>query len=440
MAFTKRDLDQLRYDPHGPQQQIAWDADFDGRGDAVPGFGCRIYPTGKKSFVLAYRTTTGRTRLMAVGKYGVLTLDQARKKARAELAKVTEGADPVADRRAARANVETVKEFAGLWLDRHAKPHRRSWREDKRRIETRIVPTLGHRALTDVRRADIESLHAEIGADAPTEANRVAQLLRAIFTKAIAWGYLPEGASNPAAMDRSGDSGVKQFSERSRRRYVTPAEMPKLLEKINEEPNTYIRAALMLYLLTGLRKNELLRAKWSDIDLEARTWTVAERKGDAHTLPLSEPAAAILRDLPRYQENVHVFPGHKKGAHLVNIAKNWRTVREKAGCVDVTLHDLRRTVGSWMASSGVSLAIVGQVLGHAPGDVQATAIYARLQQASARKALDDHGAALLEVINGKPKVDPLKDRLAKLMADPDADPAEVAATLRAMAEQIEKEG
>jgi integrase len=426
MALTKRGIDAAHYKGDGNSRDVRWD-------DKVTGLGLRIYPTGRKAFILSYRTPTGRSRMMTLGAYGVLTLDNARERARKELVKVMDGGDPLADRQTA-SSAETFKKFAGVWLERHAKPHRRSWKEDKRRLDNKIVPVLGHLAVKDVKRSDVGALHSSIGKDAPIEANRVLELVRAMLFKAEAWGYLPEGTPNPAAK-------VKRFKERKRDRFVTPAEMPRLVEKINAEPNIYVRAALMLYLLTGLRKNELLRAKWAEVDLDARTWTIPKTKQDEpHTVPLSAPAVAILEGLPRLSGNPHVFPGHKRGTHLVNIAKNWRNVRVAAECEDVTLHDLRRTVGSWMASSGVSLAIVGQVLGHAPGDVAATAIYARLQQASARKALDDHGAALMQVINGRPKVDPLKDRLARLMANPDADPADLAATLRTLAEQIEKEG
>lgn len=424
-GLTKKKIDAARYEGDGK----SWDVRYDG---SLPGFGLRVYPSGSKSFVLRYRTQTGRTRTMTLGKYGVLTLDQARKRARAELVKVNDGADPMAERKAA-SKAETMKAFGHEWLDRHAKPHRRSWREDKRRIKNRINPAIGHLALKDVRRADVAALHAEIGKDAPVEANRVLELVRAMLFKAEEWGYLPEGTPNPAAK-------VDRFKERSRTRYVTAAEMPKLVENINKESNIYVRAALMLYLLTGLRKNELLRAKWEDIDLGGRAWTVPKTKQDEpHVVPLSAPAVGILEGLPRLAGNPHVFPGHKRGTHLVNIARNWRNIRERAGCVDVTLHDLRRTVGSWIASSGVSLAIVGQVLGHAPGDVQATAVYARLQQDSARKALEDHGAALMDVVNGKKKTNPVKARLAKLISDPDADPADLAAALREMAEQVEGE-
>ena len=157
---------------------------------------------------------------------------------------------------------------------------------------------------------------------------------------------------------------------------------------------------MRLYLFVALRKTELLRARWSDVDLEAREWRIPNTKGGkAHVVPLPEPAVAILEALPRTLDNPHVFPGRKRGAHLVNIDKSWRRVRRAAGMQDVTLHDLRRTVASWIASAGTSLAIVGQVLGHAPGDVKATAIYARLQRSAAREALESHASALMAVVS-----------------------------------------
>lgn len=392
MAFTKRALDALRYDPKGPAQQILWS---DEKHDP-PGFGLRVYPSGRKSFVLSYRTRAGRARILTLGGYGVLTLDEARAKARKELVRVSEGADPVAERKVERA-ASNVREFSDAWLEKHAKPHRRSWKEDKRRIDQRIVPALGHLALTDVKRSDVAALHAEIGKDTPVEANRVLELVRAMLNKAREWGLVPETSPNPAAR-------VRRFPEQSRTRYVTPAELPRLWEAIGAEPNEHVRAAMRLYLLTGLRRRELLRARWADVDLEAREWRIPETKsGETHVVPLSGAAAAILDALPRFAGNPHVFPGHKRGTSLQNIEKNWRTARTAAGLEDVTLHDLRRTVGSWLASSGTSLAIVGQVLGHAPGDVAATAVYARLQRDAARSALEEHGERLLAVVAPKKK-------------------------------------
>ncbi|MEN8374404.1 MAG: tyrosine-type recombinase/integrase [Gemmatimonadota bacterium] len=392
MGLTKRGIQALEYDPAGPAQQIAYDGQ-------IPGFGLRVYPTGRKAFVLRYRTPSGRTRLLTLGKYGVLTLDQARARARKALVEVGDGGDPVAALRGPKP--DDVRAFAERYISEHAKPHRPgSWREDRRRLEKHLIPAIGHLRLADVTRTDLAALHARIGARTPVEANRVLQVARAMFSKAIAWGELPEGRANPATLDRHGSRGVKAFKERNRERYVTPKEMPRLMEAIDAEPNIYIKAALRLFLLTGLRRSELLRSEWSDIDLEARRWRVVRKGGDVDSVYLSAPAVEILEQLPRQAGNPHVFPGRSRGSALTSIDKSWRRVRAEAGCEDVTLHDLRRTVGSWMATAGVSLQVIGQVLGHAPGDVAATAIYARLAQDASREALEQHGARLMAVVNG----------------------------------------
>jgi integrase len=152
-------------------------------------------------------------------------------------------------------------------------------------------------------------------------------------------------------------------------------------------------------------------------------------------LPLSTAAWAILEQIPRQSGNPYIFCGHKRGTHLVNIARAWRRIRKEAGVEDVRLHDLRRTVGSWLATSGASLQLIGAVLNHA--DTDTTRIYARLADDATRTALEDHGERLMEVVNGKRKPDPLKAKLAELMADPDADPGELAAALREMAARID---
>lgn len=409
-TLTKKYIDNARYRAEAGRpnrRDVRWD-------EKVAGFGLRVYPSGKRSFVVQYRTRTGRSRLMTIGKYGVVTVEQARDRARRELIKVLDGRDPASERRAAR-KVTTFRDFADLYIAEHAKPHRKSWQRDRERLDAHVLPALGHLALKDVRQADIAALHAHIGATHPVLANRIVQLVRLMMNKATAWGHLPEGHPNPAEMDRSGDRGVKAFRERSRERWVTPAEMPKLLEAIGSEENLFVRAALRLYLLVGLRKNELLRSKWSDVDLADGVWRVVRKGGSVDRVPLSTAALAVLESLPRFDDNAHVFPGRRKGAHLVNIDKNWRAVREAAGCPDVTIHDLRRSVGSWMATAGVSLHIIGQVLGHAPGDVQATAVYARLGGDASRQALEEHGARLMAVANGNSDADAArKRRIAEL--------------------------
>src|SRR5690606_4199637 len=226
MSLTKRKVDALRYNPRGPAQQVLWDG-------TLPGFGVRVYESDRKSFVLAYRTRDGRARLMTLGKVGVLTVDQARERARAELVKVADGRDPLAERKAARQG-ETVKALATEWIERHAKHHNRSWREQQRLIEKHVLPALGSRKVKDVTRADVARLHAKIGENAPILANRVHEVVRAMFERGRAWGYLPENAPNPAA-------DIERFPENKRERWVSGNELPRLLAAIDAEPDPYIR-------------------------------------------------------------------------------------------------------------------------------------------------------------------------------------------------------
>ena len=177
MALTKKVIDSLTYQGVGNERFVVWDTD-------PPGFGVRVYPSGRKSFVLSFRAD-GRKRLLTVGTYGALTLDQARKSARAELAKVeTDGADPLEQRQRA-AQGETVAALCEAYMERYAKPQKRSWTEDARRINARVLPTWGSLKARAIRRADVAALHTRIGTKEgkPYEANRVRELVARIFVK-----------------------------------------------------------------------------------------------------------------------------------------------------------------------------------------------------------------------------------------------------------------
>ena len=169
--------------------------------------------------------------------------------------------------------------------------------------------------------------------------------------------------------------------------------MPAVAESINQERNPYIRGALWLYLLTGMRRSELLRARWSDVDLERKTLRLPQTKaGRPHTVRLSDAAVKILKDLPRMLHNPHIIPGRKKGEALVNINKPWGRVRKRAGIEDVRLHDLRRTLGSWMAQGGDSLITIGKALGHS--NTSTTATYAHLLEDPVHEAVNAAAQAI----------------------------------------------
>lgn len=428
MKLTKPFVDNLHYGKTDNKQDIRWD-------DAIPGFGVRVYPSGKKSFVLAYRHA-GRKRIMVLGRYGTITLAQAREMARNELAKMrVEHTDPLDQRNKAR-NGEKISGLCRVYLSDYAKPHKKSWKDDERRINNRILKRWRNRQVSTITKRDITILHQKIGATHPYEANRMVELLSKMFSLAKDWGFIDQQMANPAR-------GVTAYKEEKRDRWVTPEELPKLAQAIDEDENHYARYALWLYLLTGVRKSELLRAKWEDIDWDRKEMRIPETKaGRVHHLPLSGPAIATLKDIPREKDNPYILPGLKTGSHMVNIDKPWQRVRSRAtvklwaehpltsqliadmaaklkrvptckevhkeadfdlppGIEDVRLHDLRRTVGSWMAQRGNSLHLIGKVLNHS--NTSTTAVYARFGQDQIRAALEDHGTRLLNIVDQRSK-------------------------------------
>lgn len=387
MKLNKALIDKMRYSKNDNQRDIRWD-------DALSGFGVRIYPPAKdglvkKVYVLSYRIL-GRKRLITLGYHGVLTVEQARAIAIEKLVEVNKGEDPLTTRHKSN-RAKTMKELCSTYLERHAKPHKKSWQKDESHIKRFIVPTWGAYKVLSVLQSDVVALHNKIGKTRPYEANRILTLLSTMFKLAHQWGYVPIEHRNPAI-------GISHFKEHKRDRWVTPEELPRLAKAINEETNIFAAKAIWLYLLTGIRKTELLESQWADVDWDRRELRLRNTKaGRVHYVPLSEPAIQILRELPRANNNPYILPGKIQGSHLVNISKPWLRIRKSAEIEDVRLHDLRRTVGSWLAQSGNSLHLIGRVLNHSSQTT--TAIYARFGQDHIRDALEEHGRKLTEVTN-----------------------------------------
>ncbi len=378
MHITKRLIDSFVYEGKGGSRDVRWD-------DRMPGFGVRIYPSGMKSFVLSYRHQ-GRKRLMALGRYGVLTLEIARDKARQALVDSNGGSDPL-DQRAKRNHGETIADLAETYMERHAKVHKKTWLADQRAINKYILPAWATKKVQNLERSDVAKLHHDVGRTYPVTANRLLEVISKMCELARIWGFVDESAINPAR-------GITRFREHKRDRYITPQELPRLAEAIDNEPNLFARYALWMFLFTGLRKSELLQARWTDVDWDREELSIHNTKNSRPLLlPLSSAALALLRQLPREEGNPFLFPGRDPGKNLVNIDKAWRRIRVEAGVPDVRLHDLRRTVGSWLAQSGNSLHLIGRVLNHKTAST--TQVYARFGNDHVRDALESLGQNLL---------------------------------------------
>ena len=403
--------------------------------DEVPGFGVRIYGSGRKLFALRYRTRSGRQRMVQLGQFGELTVQQARDVARREKVRVLEGGDPLADRKRQEAGIRTISDLTDRWIDDYAKAHRKRWVEDERRVNGRIRPPLGQVHLEDLTVDRLAAWHQKIGKDSPVEANRCLETLRAAWRWGDRQGLLLSGLEDPTGK-------VKKFKERSRDRWLRKDELERLMSEVRKYEDPYVRAAIPLLLLTGLRKGELLSARWTDVDLERAEITLPETKsGEAQVRLLPYPAVAILRDLPR-ERSPWVFPSPvNPSEHRRDLKRPWETIRQAAQLPDVTLHDLRRTAGSFMAQAGVPLQMIQQVLGHSHPSV--TKLYARLASKNERAALETLAGELRGVLDSGPSLAQPSSPEFRSRREPIAKESESSGDLarrqRALAEELESE-
>jgi integrase len=343
---------------------ILWDSE-------VSGFMCKITPAGKKSYFLYYRTQDRRQRRPKIGDHGVMTCEQARSIAQRWLLEVSQGKDPSSDKQELRS-MPTMKELADQYMREYAPRKKASSRkEDKRLWDQHILPVLGTLKVSSLDRSDIAKLHHSLQ-HLPISANRVLSLLSKALNLAELWGYRPNH-SNPCLH-------IKKYTEQKRERFLSQDEILRLMKALEEEArendNPWPLHAIRFLLLTGCRLNEILTLKWEEVDLENQCLRLRDSKTGKKIVYLSTAAIELFKAIPQEKGNTFVICGGKEGAHLVNLQKPWRRIRSKVGLDDVRLHDLRHTFASIAASNGLSLPIIGALLGHK--QTQTTARYAHL--------------------------------------------------------------
>ena len=285
----------------------------------------------------------------------------------------------------------TLKQFSEVFLADMQARSKATLPEMRRRIEKRLKPALGDKVMTDITRGDVSQLHSKIGRTAKVEANRCIQLLRTMYSRAEKLGYIEAGSLNPA-------KGIDLFPEQSRTRYLDEPELQRLLAALKDE-TVLIQSLILLYLCTGLRKSELLGLKWKDVYLDHSEGPFVDvsntKSGRDLRLALSPQAVDLLKAiLPTDRSySAYCFPSNVRvNKPLADFKRQWSRIRERAGLPDITVHDLRRTVGSRMAQSGVPIEHIAQVLNHR--DPAITQVYARLSEDSQRAALEQAGADL----------------------------------------------
>jgi integrase len=350
------------------------------RDKSLRGFALRVNWGGTKSFILEGRVKR-RVRRMTLGRWPVMSVTKARARALQMKGLIADGGDPTAS----TDQAITFKALALRYVE-HGKQHdKKTWDQDKRALELYIPKGWNGRRLSDITRDEIVKLHDQVGEqNGRYSANRLMALLRAMFNSAIDWKLFT--GENPAAR-------IKMFKEGKRERFLSPDELQRVNEALLQEPDPYWRAYFPLVCMLGTRRMELLAGKWTDVDLEQRTWRLPMTKaGRSHLLPLPTPAVAILEHLPSRGASEWVFPGRGATGHKVEPKAAWERIRSRAGVPDVRIHDLRRTLGSWLAAAGYGLPMIGRALNHA--SPSSTAVYARLALDPVRTMLEANAAAM----------------------------------------------
>lgn len=440
--ITKRQVDALK------PGSLLWDG-------AVRGFGVRCQQSAKV-YVLKTRVR-GKQRWFTIGKHGApWTVEKARERAEKILGQVADGKDPAKERADAK-DQPTMADLCARYLEEYAKEHKKksSAATDTSNINNHVLPLLGGEFIVDVTRADIDRFKRSVkdgktakdrgperrggaavrgGAGA---ANRCLALLSKMFNLAERWGWRPDG-TNPVRH-------VDKYPEGKRERYLSEAEIAAIadtLKGVEKTDGPFIVAAVRLLLFTGARLGEILSLKWEYVSLEGARLTLPDSKTGKKVVYLSAPALDVLANLPRIEGNPFVICGHKEGAALVNLQKPWARIREKAtiklwnnderfaalvkeltpedgeplladieaaakkrkltlprGIMDVRIHDLRHTYASIGASGGLSLPMIGKLLGHT--QAATTARYAHLADDPLKAANEAIGQQIAAAMRGE---------------------------------------
>ena len=411
--ITKWAVDNLA--PKDAVEVALWDSE-------IKGFGVRARRGGTKTYILHYRAGAGRNaplRKLTIGKHGSpWTPQTARVQAKRLLGLVASGEDP-AQAWSAERRAMTVAELSDLYLAEgatHKKPS--TLKADRGRITHHIKPLLGQKLVEKITRADIERLMIDVktGSTAasprkdskrspgslPTGGTGVAAqcvaLVSTLFTFAIARGLRSD---NPA-------KGIKKPPVRKMERFLSEEEIARLALALDAETaetgNPYPSAGIKLLLLTGARRGEITGLQWQNVDFVRKCLRLPDSKTGAKVVFLSEPALEVMRVMPRMKNNPHVIPGKTRdGAALVGIDKIWVRVRASAGLHRVRLHDLRHSFASMAVGDGLSLPVIGALLGHKHPTT--TGRYAHLSADPLRAANDVIGMRIAAAMNRTSDID-----------------------------------
>ena len=410
--FTKATVEALP----APDTGRVYYYDFGGS-MSVKGLTVCVSSTGGRVFY-SYRKVAGKPERIKIGNYTDLTIDAARKVATDINSSVGRGDNPN-DRKRAKREELTLGGLFDEYLKRYVVPHGKKTLQDmkdnfarylgevadvapkkhgKKRVKSEGAVNWQNRKLSAITRIEVQKLHSDLGVHSGNAtANRTLELLRAVLNKGASWGMFK--GDNPC-------EGVTKFSLQSRDRFLHGDELARFFEAVAQEPNESIRDYVMMSLLTGARKANVLAMRWEHVDLNRGTWFLPDTKnGTSQKIPLTTQAKAILKERLKIKAGDFVFAGNGVTGHMTSPKRAWGKILAKAELKDLRLHDLRRTLGSWQAATGASLVVIGKTLNHK--DISTTSIYSRLSLDPVRESMETAQSAMMAAGGILPKAEVL---------------------------------
>lgn len=349
------------------------------------GFLLEVRASGGKTYALRYVDGQKRQRQIKIGGFDDITFAQAQKIAKRLRSEVVLEGNPALRKERTKA-IPTYAELARQHIE-HARSYQKRPENSETVINTHLLPRWGTLRLDEITSQAVSKWLAEKRKDlAPATVEKLRMLLGRSFELGRQWN-IPGAEINPVR-------SVPRFRfDNARERYLTTEEAQRLLNACRQSENSQLTAIVSLLMLTGARKNELLRAKWAHIDLAQRSWLIPDSKtGRARRVPLSSAAMAVVEDLPRFAGCEWLVPNPRTKRPYTCLKRPWDTARKKAGLPGLRIHDLRHSAASFMINSGIDLFTVGRILGHA--DHQSTMRYSHLSNDTLVAAVEAGAAKL----------------------------------------------
>jgi integrase len=339
-----------------------------------------VRSSGGKTYYQRYTDERGRERQFKIGPADVLSLRQARQRAKQIKAEAILGSDPQRSREE-RRSIPTLQAFVDERYLPFIRTYKRSWKTDETVLRIHVLPVLGHNFLDEITAHLIVQLAMSMKtADyAPGTVARVVIILRYVFNLARKWGVL-RSFENPAR-------SVPIPPDVQRSRYLNDAELSRLVASIHADENTTAAKAILLLLLTGARRNEVTYARWDYIDWTHQTLFVPQSKnGRSRYIRLNSAALELLRSVEPIEGNPYVFPAASTGRPMPHLFFPWDRIRKRAAVTDLRLHDLRHSFASFLVNQGEDLHVVQKLLGHL--SARSTQRYAHLSPQRLGKAVE----------------------------------------------------